>query len=168
MIENLATRAPRAPAGLAALRPLDVGRDARGGRHLVGRHDFAAFQAADCASEHAVRELRRLDVLGEAGGRIELVVEATAFVKHMVRNLVGTLVEVGQGRRPGLDAGAARVARPDARRADRAAAGALPRGGVLLSRASAAGLRRRQAARAAAGEPPRARAVRLSRTSEES
>jgi tRNA pseudouridine38-40 synthase len=68
-------------------------------RHLVGRHDFAAFQAADCACHHAIREVRRLDVLGEAGGRIELVVEATAFVKHMVRNLVGTLVEVGQGRR---------------------------------------------------------------------
>jgi tRNA pseudouridine38-40 synthase len=46
-----------------------------------------------------VREVRRVDVLGEAGGRIELVFEATAFVKHMVRNVVGTLVEVGQGKR---------------------------------------------------------------------
>jgi tRNA pseudouridine38-40 synthase len=44
--------------------------------------------------------VRRLDVIGEAGGRIELVFEATAFVKHMVRNVVGTLVEVGQGKRP--------------------------------------------------------------------
>jgi tRNA pseudouridine38-40 synthase len=43
--------------------------------------------------------VRRLDVLGEARGRIEVVVEATAFVKHMVRNFVGTLVEVGQGKR---------------------------------------------------------------------
>jgi tRNA pseudouridine38-40 synthase len=68
-------------------------------RHLLGRHDFAAFQAADCAADHAVREVRRLDVLGEPGGRIELVFEATAFVKHMVRNVAGTLVEVGQGRR---------------------------------------------------------------------
>jgi tRNA pseudouridine38-40 synthase len=46
-----------------------------------------------------VRDLRRLDVLGEPGGRIDLVVEATAFVKHMVRNLAGTLVEVGLGKR---------------------------------------------------------------------
>ena len=67
--------------------------------HLVGRHDFAAFQASDCACEHAVREVRRIEVLGEAGGRIEVVIEATAFVKHMVRNIVGTLVEVGQGKR---------------------------------------------------------------------
>jgi tRNA pseudouridine38-40 synthase len=66
---------------------------------LIGRHDFAAFQASDCACNHAVRDLRRLDVVGERGGRIDLVVEATAFVKHMVRNLAGTLVEVGKGKR---------------------------------------------------------------------
>jgi tRNA pseudouridine38-40 synthase len=100
VIEHLATRAPLTRARAWQLfGPLDVGPMREAAAHLVGRHDFAAFQAADCASEHAVRDLRRLDVLGEAGGRIELVVEATAFVKHMVRNLAGTLVEVGQGRR---------------------------------------------------------------------
>jgi tRNA pseudouridine38-40 synthase len=62
-----------------------------------------------------VREVRRLEVLGEPGGRIELVVEATAFVKHMVRNVVGTLVEVGRGKRaaaslPALLAGGDRKA----------------------------------------------------------
>ena len=43
--------------------------------------------------------MTRLEVAGVQGGRIDVVVEATAFVKHMVRNLVGTLVEVGLGRR---------------------------------------------------------------------
>jgi tRNA pseudouridine38-40 synthase len=66
---------------------------------LLGRHDFASFQAADCACAHAVRDLGRCEVVGEGGGRIDLVVEATAFVKHMVRNVAGTLVEVGLGRR---------------------------------------------------------------------
>jgi tRNA pseudouridine38-40 synthase len=80
------------------LRPLDVPAMRAAAAALVGRHDFAAFQAADCASEHAVRDLRRLDVLETAAG-LDVVAEATAFVKHMVRNLVGTLVEVGQGRR---------------------------------------------------------------------
>jgi tRNA pseudouridine38-40 synthase len=100
VVENFETRAP-----LTRLRawqlfgPLDVAAMRDAARHLVGRHDFAAFQAADCDSEHAVREVRRLDVVGQAGGRIEVVVEATAFVKHMIRNVVGTLVEVGQGRR---------------------------------------------------------------------
>jgi tRNA pseudouridine38-40 synthase len=100
VVENLATRAPLTRARAWQLfGPLDVGAMRSAAAHLVGRHDFAAFQAADCASDHAVRDLRRLDVLGHAGGRIELVVEATAFVKHMVRNLAGTLAEVGQGRR---------------------------------------------------------------------
>jgi tRNA pseudouridine38-40 synthase len=99
-IENLETRAPLARLQAWLLfGPLDVAAMRAAARHLVGRHDFAAFQAADCASEHAVRDVFRLDVLGEAGGRIEVVVEATAFVKHMVRNFVGTLVEVGQGKR---------------------------------------------------------------------
>ncbi len=101
VIENGETRAPlgRLQAWQLFVR-LDVPAMREAATHLLGRHDFAAFQAADCACDHAVREVRRLDVLGEAGGRIELVFEATAFVKHMVRNVVGTLVEVGQGKRP--------------------------------------------------------------------
>jgi tRNA pseudouridine38-40 synthase len=101
VIENGETRAPlgRLQAWQLFVR-LDVAAMREAAAHLLGRHDFAAFQAADCACDHAVREVRRLDVVGEAGGRIELVFEATAFVKHMVRNVVGTLVEVGQGKRP--------------------------------------------------------------------
>lgn len=100
VIENAGARAPLTRHRAWQLfGPLDVGAMREAARHLVGRHDFAAFQASDCAADHAVREVRRLDVLGEAGGRIEVVVEATAFVKHMVRNFVGTLVEVGQGKR---------------------------------------------------------------------
>jgi tRNA pseudouridine38-40 synthase len=65
---------------------------------LLGTHDFSSFRAADCPAKHAVRELRRLEIARE-GSRVRIVVEATAFLKHMVRNLVGTLVEVGHGRR---------------------------------------------------------------------
>ncbi len=99
-VENFDTRAP-----LTRLRawqvfgPLDVAAMREAARHLVGRHDFAAFQAADCTADHAVRDVGRLDLVGQAGGRIEVVMEATAFVKHMVRNFVGTLVEVGKGKR---------------------------------------------------------------------
>ncbi|WP_242342125.1 tRNA pseudouridine(38-40) synthase TruA [Anaeromyxobacter terrae] len=100
VVENLETRAPLSRLQAWQLfGALDVGAMRAAARHLLGRQDFAAFQASDCACEHAVREVHRLDVLGEAGGRVELVVEATAFVKHMVRNFVGTLVEVGKGRR---------------------------------------------------------------------
>ena len=100
VIENGLSRAPLSRLqAWQHFQPLDVAAMRDAARHLVGRHDYASFQASDCSCRHAIREVRRLDVLGEAGGRIELVVEATAFVKHMVRNIVGTLVEVGLGKR---------------------------------------------------------------------
>jgi tRNA pseudouridine38-40 synthase len=105
-IENRETRFPLTRAfAWQIFRPLDAGAMRAAAALLAGRHDFAAFQASDCDSHHAVRDLGRLDVLGEGGGRIEVVAEATAFVKHMVRNLVGTLVEVGLGKRPPAWAG---------------------------------------------------------------
>src|SRR5260370_7835926 len=65
---------------------------------LLGRHDFSALRAADCPAETTIREIRRLEILRD-GARADVIVEATAFLKHMVRNIVGTLVEVGHGRR---------------------------------------------------------------------
>jgi tRNA pseudouridine38-40 synthase len=81
-------------------RPLDVPKMAQAAGHLVGRHDFSAFRASDCEASHAVREVTRLEVAGRTGEDVTLTVEGTAFVKHMVRNMVGTLVEVGRGRQP--------------------------------------------------------------------
>ena len=99
-IENLPTRSPLTrQQAWQVFRPLDVAAMQAAAAPLLGRHDFGAFRAADCEAAHAVRELRRLDVLADGGGRIEVVAEATAFLKHMVRNLVGTLVEVGLGAR---------------------------------------------------------------------
>jgi tRNA pseudouridine38-40 synthase len=99
-IQNLETRAPLSRlVAWQVFRPLDVGAMRQAARPLVGRHDFAAFQAADCESSHAVRDLSRLEVQGEARGEIQVVAEATAFVRHMVRNIVGTLVEAGLGAR---------------------------------------------------------------------
>ena len=79
-------------------RPLDVVSMMEAAPRLVGRHDFSALRAADCPARTTVRDLRRLDVVKD-GPRVELIVEATAFLKHMVRNIAGTLVEVGHGRR---------------------------------------------------------------------
>lgn len=66
---------------------------------LVGTHDFSAFRAAECQARSPVRELRRLDVQ-RIGRLVRVRVEADAFLQHMVRNLVGTLVYVGLGRQP--------------------------------------------------------------------
>ncbi|WP_176067112.1 tRNA pseudouridine(38-40) synthase TruA [Anaeromyxobacter diazotrophicus] len=98
-IVNGPTRAPLSRLqSWQVFRPLDAAAMAAAAAPLLGRHDFAAFQAADCEAAHAVREVRRLQLVS-AGGELAVVVEATAFVKHMVRNIVGTLVEVGLGQR---------------------------------------------------------------------
>jgi len=105
-IENRPTRFPLTRTqAWQVFRPLDAGAMRQAAALLQGRHDFAAFQAADCESAHAVRDLRRLEVAGEGLQTIEITAEGTAFVKHMVRNLVGTLVEVGLKRRPAAWAG---------------------------------------------------------------
>ncbi|HEY3444948.1 MAG TPA: tRNA pseudouridine(38-40) synthase TruA [Myxococcales bacterium] len=79
-------------------QPLAVEAMARAGTALLGRHDFSAFRASDCEANTTVREVRRLEVV-RLGERVDVEIEATAFLKHMVRNIVGTLVEVGLGRR---------------------------------------------------------------------
>ena len=65
---------------------------------LLGEHDFSSFQAAACDAEHAVREVYRTS-LDRRGELLVYTIEATAFLRHMVRNIVGTLVEVGRGLR---------------------------------------------------------------------
>jgi len=84
-------------------RPLDTEAMRIAAGALCGRHDFSGFRAADCPAKTTVREVRRLDVeverVGPDAERVRLTIEATAFLKHMVRNIAGTLVEVGHGKR---------------------------------------------------------------------
>jgi tRNA pseudouridine38-40 synthase len=68
--------------------------------HLLGRHDFASFQAAGSSITETVRTLTRAEVGGRSGGELEFALAADGFLRHMVRNVVGTLLEVGAGRRP--------------------------------------------------------------------
>jgi tRNA pseudouridine38-40 synthase len=77
--------------------PVDVDAMRAAAVALVGEHDFRGFRAADCDRRSTRRIVRRLDV-DRAGALITIEVEATAFLKNMVRILVGTLVDVGRGR----------------------------------------------------------------------
>jgi tRNA pseudouridine38-40 synthase len=79
--------------------PLDVRAMREGARALVGAHDFSSFRAADCEAPHARRTLRTLQ-LTELEEALQIEMEGTAFLKHMVRNIVGSLVEVGRGKHP--------------------------------------------------------------------
>jgi tRNA pseudouridine38-40 synthase len=72
----------------------------RGGNHLLGRHDFSAFRSSGCGAKTPVRNLKALTVR-KNGEFVEITLEADAFLMHMARNIVGTLVDVGLGRCPG-------------------------------------------------------------------
>ncbi len=125
-------------------QPLDLAAMRAAARTLVGEHDFSAFRASGCEARSTVRVVRRLEILpwshpaapeaasgGAAGDDPALLafeVEGTAFLRFMVRNLVGTMFEVGLGR---ITAGevAGILAEGDRRRAGRTAP---PQGLVLL------------------------------------
>jgi len=76
---------------------LDMDAMRAGAALLVGEHDFRAFRASDCDRRTTRRLVRGLEV-DRQGAIVTFDVEATAFLKNMVRILVGTLVDVGRGR----------------------------------------------------------------------
>ena len=77
--------------------PLDLKNMQQAAAYLVGEHDFSAFRSSECQAKTPVRTLRALEI--EASGeRIDFVLRANAFLHHMVRNIVGTLVYVGKGK----------------------------------------------------------------------
>ena len=82
--------------------PLDRAQMAAAAAVLVGRHDFAAFRASNCERLTTVRTVKRVAVCAgppeDGGASLCIEVEATAFLKNMVRILTGTLVQVGRGR----------------------------------------------------------------------
>ena len=79
-------------------RRLDVAAMQRAAVQLEGDHDFTSFQGAGCDAEHARRRVYRSTLTAE-GALVAYEIEATAFLRHMVRNIIGTLVEIGLGQR---------------------------------------------------------------------
>ncbi len=79
--------------------PLDGAAMAEAAAVLVGEHDFASFQGADDVPRPSVRTVQRSD-LASTGAVLVYAIEANSFARHMVRNIVGTLVDIGRGRLP--------------------------------------------------------------------
>jgi tRNA pseudouridine38-40 synthase len=79
--------------------PLDAASMRAAAAHLVGEHDFSAFRSAECQAKSPVRTLHALEI-ERHGERVDFVLRANAFLHHMVRNIVGTLVYVGKGKHP--------------------------------------------------------------------
>lgn len=84
-------------------RNLDVQAMREGASHLLGHHDFTTFRDSQCQAQSPIKTLDRLDIeesaYDECGGReIRFIVEGRSFLHHQVRNMVGTLVLVGEGK----------------------------------------------------------------------
>lgn len=77
--------------------PLDPERMRAAAKLLTGRHDFAAFASAGGSVKNTVRELSRLDII-EEGEELSLEFSGDGFLYRMVRNITGTLLEVGKGK----------------------------------------------------------------------
>jgi tRNA pseudouridine38-40 synthase len=80
------------------MRPLDVVRMNAAAAHLIGEHDFTAYRAQQCQSKSPVRVMRQLTVTRH-GAYLTIDVLANAFLHHMVRNIAGVLMTIGQGER---------------------------------------------------------------------
>lgn len=94
------TRSPLARhRALRVAPPLDRERMRAAAGLLLGRRDFAAFTAAGSSVKDTVRNLFRIDIAGE-GEACDLEFEADGFLYRMVRNITGTLLEVGKGKLP--------------------------------------------------------------------
>ncbi len=78
-------------------RPLDVARMHEAAQALVGEHDFTSFRAAECQAATPVRTVKKVTVK-RTGDLVGIELTANAFLQHMVRNIVGSLVYVGTGR----------------------------------------------------------------------
>ena len=77
--------------------PLDVEAMRLAAGCLLGEHDFSAFRAAECQAKSPVKQMQRIEIV-RRGDFIQFEFTAGAFLHHMVRNLVGSLVYVGKGR----------------------------------------------------------------------
>jgi tRNA pseudouridine38-40 synthase len=77
---------------------LDVDAMLQAAAQIEGEHDFSSFQGTGCDAAHPIRRVFRSAVLRD-GDLITYEIDATAFLRHMVRNIVGTLVEIGRGAR---------------------------------------------------------------------
>ena len=84
-------------------RPLDGAAMQQAARYLAGEHDFSSFRAAQCQAKSPVKNITRIDISQRAGQQSRywhFEFEANAFLHHMIRNIMGCLVAIGQGKHP--------------------------------------------------------------------
>jgi tRNA pseudouridine38-40 synthase len=92
---------PAIETGLAGwvFRPLDGDAMRTAAAHLIGEHDYSSFRSAECQAASPVKRLHRIGV-ERRGAYWRFDFDGTAFLHHMVRNIMGCLIAVGQGLQP--------------------------------------------------------------------
>ena len=78
--------------------PLDLVRMREAASYLSGEHDFSCFCATGCDIKNRIRTLGSITIYQRENGILEITVESSGFLRHMVRNIVGTLADVGRGK----------------------------------------------------------------------
>lgn len=78
--------------------PLNTGAMTQALTLLTGRHDFASFEGAGSPRSSSVREIMNASLKFEEDGRLDITLQADGFLRHMVRNIIGTLVDVGMAK----------------------------------------------------------------------
>ena len=82
-------------------RPLDGEKMRQASSYLLGEHDFTSFRAAQCQAKSPVKTIRQIDIAQRTGSSYwHFEFEANAFLHHMIRNIMGCLMAVGQGFEP--------------------------------------------------------------------
>ena len=69
---------------------------------LIGNHDFTSFRASECQAKSPIKTLDKIDIITD-GDLIVFEFSARSFLHHMVRNIVGTLIEIGLGKPYDID-----------------------------------------------------------------
>jgi len=79
------------------LTPLSPEKMEEASAHLLGKHDFSSFRSSSCSATNPVRRIGRAEFQKE-GNLLQFYIESNGFLHHMVRSIVGTLLDVGRGK----------------------------------------------------------------------
>jgi tRNA pseudouridine38-40 synthase len=82
-----------------AFRPLDLDAMQQAAQYLLGEHDFTSFRASACQALSPIKTIERIEI-SKRGAYWRFEFEANAFLHHMIRNIMGCLMTVGQGKQP--------------------------------------------------------------------
>jgi tRNA pseudouridine38-40 synthase len=83
-------------------RPLNVDAMKNAAQKLLGNHDFTSFRASECQAKSPIKTLDKIEIT-QNGDEIIFEFSARSFLHHMVRNIVGTLIEIGLGKPYDID-----------------------------------------------------------------